>query len=107
MSKEKLTEQDVKGILMTVVEPELGTDLVTLGYIDDIEIHGKRAKIKFHLTSPFSPMGEFMGVEIRRALKEHGIESEAIITDHKNEDRINDYINWVKLKNVNWVKFET
>ena len=94
----KVTREKVEGILRGVVEPELGADLVTLGYIDNIEVRGNKATVKFHLTSPFSPVAEFMGIEIRRALKDRGIDAEAIITEHREKDRINGYVNWVKLK---------
>jgi metal-sulfur cluster biosynthetic enzyme len=94
----KVNPEKIKGILRGVVEPELGADLVSLDYIDDIEVKGQKVTVKFHLTSPFSPVAEFMGIEIRRALKEKGIDAKVIITDHKDMDRINEYINWVKIK---------
>ncbi len=98
MVGKKLTPEKVKGILRTVVEPELGADLITLEFIDSVEVNQGKVIVKFHLTSPFSPIAEFMGIEIRRALKQHGIEAQAIITDHKDKDRINEYVNWIKLK---------
>jgi ATP-binding protein involved in chromosome partitioning len=98
----KITPEMVKGILRTVVEPELGADLITLGYIDSVEVKGNQAIVNFHLTSPFSPLAEFMGIEIRRALSEGGIDAKVFITDHQHKDDVNEYVNWIKLKNVNF-----
>lgn len=93
-----ITPEKVKGILRTVIEPELGADLVTLGYIDKVEVKEGKAIVDFHLTSPFSPLADYMGIEIRRALLKEGIASKAFISDHKEKDRVNEYVNWIKLK---------
>jgi len=98
----KVTPEKIKGILRNVVEPELGADLVTLQYIDGVEVDKGKVTVKFHLTSPFSPLAEFMGIEIRRVLRQHGIEARVLITDHKDKDKINDFVNWIDIKNVNF-----
>ncbi len=51
-----VTEKDVKKALKTVKDPELGLDLVVLGLVYDIEVHGNDVKATISLTSPMCPV---------------------------------------------------
>lgn len=51
-----VTEEQVRDQLRTVVDPELGMDLVELGLIYGIGVHdgGKHVDVLFSLTSPIA-----------------------------------------------------
>ncbi len=51
------TESEVISVLGTILDPELGIDLWTLGLIYDVEVEGHEVYIEMTLTSPFCPMG--------------------------------------------------
>ncbi len=49
--------EDIKKALRTVVDPELGVDIVALGLVRNVEITEDEAKITMILTTPFCPYG--------------------------------------------------
>lgn len=54
--------------LRTVIDPELGLDVVTLGLIYDVEIRADVARVTHTLTTPGCPMERIIGDGIRDAV---------------------------------------
>ncbi len=52
----KLAEE-IKKTLRTVVDPELGVDIITLGLVRNVQVTDDEAKITMILTTPFCPYG--------------------------------------------------
>ena len=52
----KVTEEQVLGALRTVIDPDLGKDIVTLGMIKDMRIKGADVAFTFELTTPACPI---------------------------------------------------
>lgn len=63
--KNKLTEQDVIAALSKVMDPDLHTDIVTLGMISDVKINGGKVAFKLTLTTPACPVKEKIEQECR------------------------------------------
>jgi metal-sulfur cluster biosynthetic enzyme len=61
-------EPAVWSALRTVIDPELGLDVVTLGLIYDVEISADVAHVTHTLTTPGCPMETIIGDGIRDAL---------------------------------------
>ena len=51
-----VSEAEVLAALSKVKDPELGKDIVTLGMVDDVEIHGSKVSFTLNLTTPACPL---------------------------------------------------
>jgi metal-sulfur cluster biosynthetic enzyme len=70
------TEDDVRGALSTVEDPELGLDIVSLGLVYGIEIDTGAVRVVYSLTSMGCPIGPMIDAEIRAAVgRVEGVES--------------------------------
>ncbi len=68
------TTQDVVRVLETIIDPELGIDLWTLGLIYDIDIGDEQINIRMTFTSIGCPAGAYLVREVReRTLEIPGI----------------------------------
>ncbi|MDX1987916.1 MAG: Mrp/NBP35 family ATP-binding protein [Candidatus Obscuribacter sp.] len=68
MKKSGLTESDVKKALSTVMDPDLNIDVVSLGFISEIQINGGKVAFKLTLTTPACPVKEKMEQECKDAV---------------------------------------
>ncbi|MDP2685487.1 MAG: metal-sulfur cluster assembly factor [bacterium] len=67
------TKKDIIKILETVIDPELGIDIWTMGLIYDINIIDKESiSILMTYTTPYCPLGEEIQGDIRSALSTAG-----------------------------------
>ena len=64
------TKQHIQSIIETVIDPELGIDIFTMGLIYDILITDQKCKITMTYTTPLCPHGESMKKEMLVALSE-------------------------------------
>lgn len=64
----KITKQQVLSALKQVEDPELGIDVVNLGFIYDVEVEKKIIRVKYSLTTPGCPMASFIGQRIKAAV---------------------------------------
>lgn len=63
-----LTEKDVRDVLKTVKDPELGLDLVVLGLVYDIEVQDRDVKAIISLTSPLCPVAGQIVEDAKQAI---------------------------------------
>lgn len=73
-----VTEERVRDQLRTVIDPELGMDLVELGLIYDMGVHdgGKHVDVVFSLTSPMCPVGGWIQAQVQtETLSIDGVET--------------------------------
>ncbi|WP_431814636.1 metal-sulfur cluster assembly factor [Limosilactobacillus portuensis] len=70
LDKEKLSpaEQEVLKQLQTVIDPELGIDLVNLGLIYGIKVSGQQCEITMTLTTMGCPISDLLYKMIREAV---------------------------------------
>ncbi len=63
------TAEEVRSVLKTVFDPEIGINIVDLGLIYEVDLAegGKTAKILYTLTSPACPVGPMLQAQIQEA----------------------------------------
>jgi metal-sulfur cluster biosynthetic enzyme len=64
-----LQEDVVRENLRTVVDPELGVNIVDLGLVYGIEIRESDVDVKLTLTSPACPLGAVIQAQVNTAVK--------------------------------------
>lgn len=70
------TEKEIRKALRSVMDPEIGLDLVVLGLIYDIEIDGSHVDVTMSLTSPMCPVAPQIVEQARAAVESvEGVES--------------------------------
>lgn len=68
LKKQKLTAEQVKSALSTVMDPDLHQDIVSLGMISDIRVELPKVHFKLTLTTPACPVKEKIEQECRDAV---------------------------------------
>lgn len=61
-------EQSVREVLLRVIDPEIGENIVDLGLVYGIEVEDNIAKVNLTMTSPACPMGEMLLDDIHATL---------------------------------------
>ncbi|NIO22216.1 MAG: DUF59 domain-containing protein [Candidatus Aenigmarchaeota archaeon] len=65
----KLTKEEILKVLKNVIDPEIGVNIVDLGFIYGVEIEGNKVHIKMTLTTPGCPMHSMFVHEVENAIK--------------------------------------
>lgn len=68
MTTQTLTEDKLWAALRSVIDPELGCNLVDLGLIYSLAIDGGRVDVKMTLTTPGCPMHDSLAEGVQSAL---------------------------------------
>lgn len=63
-------KEKIKEALREVEDPELGVDIVSLGFIYDIEVDGSKVEIGMTLTTPGCPMSRVLVGRVEDKVKE-------------------------------------
>lgn len=64
-------EEGLRDALRSVIDPEIGMNVVELGLIRDIEFHEDRAHLTMIMTTPFCPYAPQLLEQTRRTAQEH------------------------------------
>jgi len=86
--------QEIWERLKEVRDPEFGKSIMDRELVDEVNVNGEKAQVRYHLTVPFcpKPFALHIGREIReKALQVEGInEVEVIVQEHNQVDEINE-----------------
>lgn len=67
------TKEQIIEMLETIMDPEIGLDIHTMGLIYDIQIKSeKEVYILMTFTSPMCPVGDFLKQEVTDSMRELG-----------------------------------
>ncbi len=65
----KLTRDGILKVLRNVIDPEIGINIVDLGFIYGVDISGDNVRVRMTLTNPGCPMHSMFVHEVEDALK--------------------------------------
>jgi metal-sulfur cluster biosynthetic enzyme len=65
-----LKEEDIWDALRRIIDPELGCNIVDLGLIYEVKLHGGEVRVVMTLTSQGCPMGDILIAAARLAVCE-------------------------------------
>lgn len=64
--------EDIRTVLQTVIDPEVGMSIVDLGLIEAMEwTKPSFLLVKLIMTSPTCPLGNFIALEVKRVIAKH------------------------------------
>lgn len=66
-------EERIREALRCVIDPDLGVNIVDLGFIRGIAINGRRAELRMTLTNRFCPLNSVFEDQMRTALVGGGL----------------------------------
>jgi len=70
LSDEEIALKSVYDALETVIDPEVGINIVDLGLVYEVAASAERVTVSMTLTSPACPMGAHLAEESREAIRE-------------------------------------
>ena len=74
------TETELRERLREVEDPALGSDIVSLGLIDDLRVTDGVAELTLEFTAPYAPDEMAMGRQIREVAADLGLEAQLSVT---------------------------
>jgi ATP-binding protein involved in chromosome partitioning len=69
----QISPQDVLNALRNVKDPDLGRDIVTLGFVKDLEVGDSRVSFTLQLTTPACPLRNQLAAQARAAVTGLGV----------------------------------
>lgn len=70
--KQAITEDQVRTTLASIIDPDLGRDIVSLGFVQDIVIDREKVSVTIELTTPACPVKDQMQADAERLIRELG-----------------------------------
>ncbi len=64
------TEETIRAALRSVIDPEVGMNVVDLGLVYGIEIAPNRVRVNMTMTTPACPMGSMITEDAREAIRD-------------------------------------
>ena len=68
MQSEAITEEDVRAVLHSVIDPEVGMNIVDLGLVYGVEVSANKLRVDLTMTTPACPMGGMILDDAQQAL---------------------------------------
>lgn len=75
-----ITEDAVRAALSSIMDPDLNKDIVTLGFVRNIQLRGGDISLEINLTTPACPVKESMKTQAEAALRELPGSAEITVT---------------------------
>lgn len=66
-------ESQIIESLRKVIDPDLGVNIVDLGFVRDVQVDGSRASLDMTLTNPFCPLTAVIEDQMRNELVTEGV----------------------------------
>lgn len=61
---------EVRRALGSVIDPEVGIDIVSLGLVYAIDVRGGEVSVQMTMTTPACPLGEHLVLDAKRCIQE-------------------------------------
>ncbi|QDX40920.1 Mrp/NBP35 family ATP-binding protein [Salarchaeum sp. JOR-1] len=79
-----MTPEDVRDILRTVEDPDLGGDIVSLNLVNDLQVDGDTVSVSLALGAPYAPNETAIANRVREALRDEDLTPD--ISAHTDTD---------------------
>ena len=63
------TEEEIRAVLRSIIDPEIGMNIVDLGLVYGVNITDNRLQVDLTMTTPACPMSEMILDDVRYTLK--------------------------------------
>ena len=75
-----MTEGEIRDALRTVIDPEIGINIVDLGLVYGVEIAGGQVRVIMTMTTPACPLGDYLADLVESAIGQRfaGVEDVAV-----------------------------
>jgi metal-sulfur cluster biosynthetic enzyme len=70
--------EEIITALRTVLDPEVGINLIDLGLVYGIDVQGRNVRIEMTMTSPACPLSSYLQQALERAIRALAPEIEAV-----------------------------
>jgi metal-sulfur cluster biosynthetic enzyme len=74
-------EEAVRAALSTVIDPEVGIDIVNLGLIYDVRIDAGGARVTMTMTTPACPLGPHIQEQAETAIRRAWPEAPSVVVE--------------------------
>lgn len=81
MEREAIRSDKITEAIRTVIDPELGVNVLDLGLVYNIEVSGRDVRVVMTMTTPACPLHSYLGDAAVEAIRERVPDAEHVVVE--------------------------